>query len=233
MIGRSNRAFAACRFASRRFAARTLAMTALLCLAPGCDNAGMIADYEKRIIELEERVRDCETRRLSDRERASQYIRRFQSGGTAAGAAPSGSLAGAAGREAPIEAAMLYAPTELVFDPLTGGSNFDESPGDDGVTVYIKPLDRFGDPVKTPATVKIELIDLAGPRVIGRYQIGPEKLGEMWISALMTDHFAIKCPWQNGPPTNNELTVRVAFEDYMSGRTLTAQGNCTVKVRNF
>jgi hypothetical protein len=128
----------------------------------------------------------------------------------------------------------IYYPQEIVIDRLTGGADYDGQPGDDGITVYVRPIDQYGDVIKVAGDVLIQLFDLAAPpgqNLIGEYRVPVDKLGELWHGKLMTGHFTIKCPWAGAPPEHNEITVRVTFVDYLTKRVVSAQTVATFKQR--
>ncbi|MGE3181537.1 MAG: hypothetical protein AB7N71_07900, partial [Phycisphaerae bacterium] len=182
----------------------------------GCTNHGMIADYEKRILGLEEDLRKCNSQRMAMQEHYQRAQDRIE--------------AGAGARQSPDK---FFAPVDLVIDSLTGGTDFDNQPGDDGVSVYLRPVDRDGDALKVAGDVRIELLDLAnspGGRIVGRYEISAEELSGMWVGKLLTNQFIIKCKWQGAPPQHSELTVRVSFYDYLSRQVFSAQRTCHVDV---
>ena len=125
----------------------------------------------------------------------------------------------------------LFYPEKILIDTLSGGDDYDGQPGDDGVTVYLKPIDRDGDPIKVAGDVRIELYDLANPpdqNLIGQYVIPVEEVSRLWYGKLATYHYTIRCPWQNGPPQHTEITIRATFVDYLTRRVITAQSLCTV-----
>lgn len=127
----------------------------------------------------------------------------------------------------------LYWPKELVIDKLTAGADYDGQPGDDGVTVYLRPVDQYGDTIKIPGDLIIQLFDLAAPpdrMLLGEYRVPVDKLGGLWHGRLLTGHFTIKCPWAKGPPEHNELTVRAVFVDYLTKRVVSSQTTCPVKL---
>ncbi len=127
----------------------------------------------------------------------------------------------------------LYYPKELVIDRLTGGADYDGQPGDDGVTVYLRPIDQYGDVIKIPGDVTIQLYDLAAApdrNFLGEYRISVDQLAPLWHGRLMTGHFTIKCPWAKGPPQHDEITVRATFVDYLTKRVVSAQTTCKVKL---
>ncbi|MEP0847150.1 MAG: hypothetical protein HRF50_10080 [Phycisphaerae bacterium] len=127
----------------------------------------------------------------------------------------------------------IFYPEKLVIDSLSGGEDYDGKTGDDGVTVYLRPIDRVGDTVKVAGDIRIELYDLAAPadaKLLGEYNIGVDKASEFWYGKLMTNHYTIRCPWQKIVPANPEITVRATFRDFLTKRVITAQTVVTVKL---
>jgi hypothetical protein len=127
----------------------------------------------------------------------------------------------------------VFYPERLIIDKLTGGADYDRKPGDDGVTVYLKPVDRAGDVIKVAGDLRIQLYDLAEPpgkNFIGEYFIPVDQIGELWHGKLMTNHYTIKCPWPKLSPEHSEITVRATFVDYLTKRVVSAQTTCQVKL---
>jgi hypothetical protein len=198
----------------RSFTASILFLS--LAFLTGCPRAGVIADYEKRVIQLQDSLKECETRRMSEKERYSQLVKRIQ-----------------AGESVKFDPSRLFLPVEIQIDPLTGGSDWDGKPGDDGVTVYLRPIDRDGDVVKAAGDLRIEILDLENPpdrQLVGRYGVSVDELGKLWYGKLMTQHYTLECPWTRGRPQHDTLTVKVNFVEYVTQRTLTAQAVCKVKL---
>ena len=126
----------------------------------------------------------------------------------------------------------LVYPTRLVIDRLSGGYDEDGQPGDDGVRVYLKPVDEVGDTLKCAGAITVELFDLGNPdgqHGVGRVELDVDQVGAAWYGKLWTVHYTVQCPW-SGPagPGHREITVRATFTDYLTGRTLRAQRVCTV-----
>jgi hypothetical protein len=125
--------------------------------------------------------------------------------------------------------ARVAYPESLLFDTLTGGDDYDGKPGDDGVTVYLKPLDREGDVIKASGDLRIELYDLESPegsKLLGTYEFPVDALRKLWYGKFMTYHYTLRCPWRAGPPAHPEITVRAIFTDYLTKRVVTAQTVC-------
>ncbi len=125
----------------------------------------------------------------------------------------------------------VFYPDRLVIDKLSGGQDYDGKAGDDGVTVYLKPLDKVGDVIKAAGDIAIQLYDLANPpgrNFLGEYRFPAEGIGRYWHGKLMTHHYTLKCPWQQGPPVHSEITIRATFVDYLTKRVMSAQTTCKV-----
>jgi hypothetical protein len=133
----------------------------------------------------------------------------------------------------PEDLEKIYYPDEIEIASLSGGDDYDGQPGDDGVTVYLRPRDRDGDAVKVAGNIRVELYDLANPpdqNLIGVYSVPVGQASQHWYGKLATYHYTIRCPWQNGPPAHDEITIRATFEDYLTQRMMTAQTVCKVKL---
>lgn len=124
--------------------------------------------------------------------------------------------------------ADLFAPVRLEIASLTGGADYDDTPGDDGVTVYLRPRDGDDDIVKAPGRIQVQLLDntnLAAPRVLQVCVVDePNKLGRLWHGRFLTDHYTIKCefPADVVLPASRRVTVSAEFTDYLTGTTLRA-----------
>ena len=120
----------------------------------------------------------------------------------------------------------IFYPEQIEIAILSGGDDYDGKPGDDGVTVYLRPLDRYGDALKVAGDIRIELYDLQNPsgqKLIGEYYFPVDQVAKLWYGKLATYHYSLRCPWQDGPPQHREITIRVTFVDYLTQRVLTAQ----------
>lgn len=117
---------------------------------------------------------------------------------------------------------FFFSVDRIELDRMTGGADYDGKPGDDGVTVYLRPRDADGDVLKAAGEIKVQLFDLTEkPAELGLYLINdPEELRKSWLGKFLTNYYVVKCPWDPkiGPPTHSEVTVRVTFLDYLTGR---------------
>lgn len=128
--------------------------------------------------------------------------------------------------------ADLFAPVAIEIVSRSGGQDYDGIPGDDGVTLYVRPKDADGDAVKVPGRLTVQLLDnsdLDNPRLVGVYHFNdPQRLRKLWYGKLGTQHYTLKCPFPAGFRPPRQLDARVEFVDYLTGKTLVAIKGITV-----
>ena len=125
----------------------------------------------------------------------------------------------------------LYKVTSLKLGQYTGGADLDGQPGDDGVKVFLRPIDANGDTIKAAGSVTIQLYDLAQPSdktLIGKYEWSVDQVAKKFSAGFMAYHFTFTCPWKNGPPKHDRITVRIEFVDYLTGKTFPVQKLCKI-----
>lgn len=124
--------------------------------------------------------------------------------------------------------ADLFAPVKIEFAGLTGGDNYDDKPGHDGITVHLRLRDADGDLIKAPGKITIQLLDatVAGsPSDLGVYHFDdPQQVRKLWHGRFGTSHYTLECPFRSklGPSTTRKVIIRAEFVDYLTGRSLTA-----------
>ncbi len=128
----------------------------------------------------------------------------------------------------PEELEQLIVPVKIELERLSGGYDDDGKPGDDGIVLYVQPIDRNGDVIKAAGSLTVTLLDLANPPeqyLLGEYRFDVKTTRGLWYGRLWSSHFTVHCPWYQGkPPMHNEITARVEFLDLLTGQKLTAQG---------
>ncbi|HDZ20641.1 hypothetical protein LCGC14_0274460 [marine sediment metagenome] len=120
----------------------------------------------------------------------------------------------------------IYHVHQVRLGRWSGGFDLDGQGGDDGVKVYLSPTDQDGTAIKAAGSLTVQLYDLAAPpdqNFLGEYHWTVEELGKQWSSGFMSYHFSLECPWQSGPPANEQITIRATFVDYLTGKTFTTQ----------
>lgn len=115
----------------------------------------------------------------------------------------------------------------------TGGISTDDKPGDDAVKVYLAPIDQDGSTIKAAGEVTVQLYDLQAPpkeNLIGQYKWTVDKISKQWHGGFGVYHYSFVCPWKSAPPKHDEITVRIEFADYLTGKHFSAQRLCKVKL---
>lgn len=119
----------------------------------------------------------------------------------------------------------LFVVDRIELGRYTGGIDTDKKPGQDAMKVFVKPYDQGGSIIKAAGEMKIQLFDLAAPeaaRLIAEFNYPVETIGKNWSSGFMAYHYSFECPWGK-PPKNPDITVRVEFIDFLTGKTFNAQ----------
>jgi outer membrane murein-binding lipoprotein Lpp len=111
---------------------------------------------------------------------------------------------------------------------LSGGADLDPSrPGDEGLKLYVGLIDQTGDEFKSAGSFVVEAFDLSAGQAnglrVGRWEFPVEKSRETWHSFMMRYEYVLTCPWQDVVPRHPELTVKVVFNDELTGRQFTLQ----------
>ena len=117
----------------------------------------------------------------------------------------------------------------------SGGVDLDGIAGDDGIRVYLRPIDQAGSVIKAAGAVKVQLFDLAaeeGETLVGQRTWTVDQLASEWAGGFLSYHFSLTCPWAAAAtkslPAHKQITVRVEFIDYLTGKTFSAQKLCTI-----
>jgi len=119
----------------------------------------------------------------------------------------------------------LFTVYDLKFGRLTGVADFDSAkPGDDGIKVYVTPIDRVGDPLKAAGAMTVELFDLAAADQLrlGHWEFPVSDAAKLWYGQALLGCYVLACPWENAP-AGSAFTVRVTFVDSLTRRTFVKQ----------
>ncbi len=180
---------------------------------PGCVSEGdTIRGLQQRVQSLETDRQRC-TQALADRDAIiADLHRRVDAGPLFEG----------------IDLDDLFTVDRIEIVSQTGGANFDSQPGDDGVVVYVRPLDAHGDFLKAAGQFTIQLLDLTvagSPRSLATYVYSKrEELAAAWYGGMLTNHYTFRCafPPRLNPRAPREVHVRVVMLDWLTGREFAA-----------
>jgi len=113
-----------------------------------------------------------------------------------------------------------YEVAKVDFGFLTGPADWDDSPGYDGLMVFLVPRDAEGSVIKRRGSCAFDLVDVSrGDKPIMTWAVPSEMIGTYWQSVPAS--FRIKLPWQGDVPYGDDCVLRATFTDAY-GRTLTA-----------
>lgn len=122
--------------------------------------------------------------------------------------------------------ALLFVPTKVTILGISRGSDFDGVPGDDGVTVHIRPQGDDGQAVTVGGRITVQLLDnsnLASPQVVGQITVSdPVVIHAAWHGRYFMNEYIVKCPFnENRSLTGlSHVLVSVEFVDFLTGQAL-------------
>jgi hypothetical protein len=122
---------------------------------------------------------------------------------------------------------QLIVPVKIQLEGQSGGYDTDGQPGDDGLVLYIQPIDADGHVIKAAGALRVRLLDLAAPAdrmELAPYHFDVPTTRGLWYGRMWTHHWTVRCPWPpNRLPEHDEITARIEFTDLLTGRILTTQ----------
>ena len=127
----------------------------------------------------------------------------------------------------------LFTTHDIKIGRLTGEADLDPAkPGNEGLKIYVVPIDQYNQPLKAAGSFVVDAFDLAqsGENRIGHWEIPLEKAQDNFYNMLTLYTYALPAPWQT-PPRHKDITVRVSFTDALTGRTFTAQKPVTIDLQ--
>ncbi len=177
----------------------------------GCEQDKKYPELQRKVQDQQERIRDLEEELASQQE----TVRTLRA-----------QLAEGSGID-PGEFEQLLGLSELRIEGMSGGLDTDDQTGDDVIVLYVQPVDRFGDVVKAPGRIELQLFDLSRPEEALFQTCSYETadlMDEHWYGKLWTYHYTLKCGWPpSGTPAGKQLTAKIAFTHALTGQRITAQ----------
>jgi hypothetical protein len=127
--------------------------------------------------------------------------------------------------------AQLFTAHGLCFGRLTGGADLDPSkPGDEGIKVYVVPVDQDNEPIKAVGAFRAEAFDLAdGGKKLGEWKFTSEEMRKNWYGALLHS-YVLTLPWQKAVPKHSDVTLKMEFSDDLTQRVFEVQRVVQVNV---
>lgn len=104
---------------------------------------------------------------------------------------------------------------------LTGLYDKDKDGSEETLIVYIRTIDEAGDLVKAAGSVKVQLWDLDAPNNphLADWLVKPDELAKSWSPTMLTTYYRLKFDITGLlDDSKKELTVKVEFTDYVTGK---------------
>jgi hypothetical protein len=115
----------------------------------------------------------------------------------------------------------------ISIDKRSGFFDKDKDGTEETFITYIKTYDDAGDVVKTAGDVNLQLWDLSldvNEALLGEWNVEAKDLKQMWMGMMLTDYYRLS--YEIPSMLNDEqkeLTIRVKFTDYLTGRVFSEQ----------
>jgi hypothetical protein len=119
--------------------------------------------------------------------------------------------------------------TNLYDEDANGTSDSAKAAPDkkEKLIVYLEPIDETGDSIKAAGEADVQLWDLnkkGGDALLAQWKVKADELKKSWLHSFFSSSYRISFNVSTViQKFENELTVRVTFTDYLSGRTFTDQ----------
>jgi len=200
---------------------RSVGIVALMLAGAGCNTvpAEKFQDTQRQLQLAQEKVQSLE-KQLADQQQTNRHLQEQV----------------AQQRRLPKPELMdeLVTPVRIELANRSGGYDTDGQTGDDGLVLYVRPIDRDGHAIKAAGSIKATVLDPLCPpnrNVVAEYNFDVPTTRKMWYGRLMTQHFTVRCPWPTGQiPIHDELIAHVVFTDLLTGRVLTTEHSYKIKL---
>ena len=110
----------------------------------------------------------------------------------------------------PEQAAQTYSLRRIVLARSTGGSDLDNVPGDEMLTVVIEPRDGDDHTIKAPGALQIFALEVSPQGIktpLCMWDIPPGQLRQSWKQGLLSLGYTLTLPWKVLPVVENIRVV--------------------------
>ena len=117
--------------------------------------------------------------------------------------------------------------SKIKLGDRTGLYDRDKDGINEKLIVYVRPFDETSDAIKAVGKVDVELWDLntkTENALIRQWQVTPEEMRDSWAGTLLTNYYRLI--FEVGDLSiddERELTIKVSFTDYITGKTFRQQ----------
>ncbi|MGD0077723.1 MAG: hypothetical protein ABSB91_03740 [Sedimentisphaerales bacterium] len=103
----------------------------------------------------------------------------------------------------------------------------DQNSANESLVVYVQPIDETGDAIKAAGKVEIQLWDLNKPEnqaMIGQWKVEPNDIKKQWFDTIAITGYRLTFDVTGKiDKADKQLTVKMTFTDYLSGKVFTEQ----------
>ncbi len=121
----------------------------------------------------------------------------------------------------------LYSIQRVRIGRLSGFFDKDKDGKREKMIVYVTPIDKEGDGIKVTGAANVQLWDLnkaSGEALLGEWDVEPDELKKAWFKTLLAVNYRLVFDIPDTVKSFDEqLTARVTFTDYLSGKVFKAQ----------
>jgi len=129
--------------------------------------------------------------------------------------------------DSPIRLEALDTVRQIEIARRSGLVDTDRDGARETLIVYLRTIDEAGDAVKMTGQVNVQLWDLNAPEaeaMLGNWDVSPDELTGLWTSTFLTSYYRLAFNIAHIDMTGRrDLTIRVTFTDYLTGRKLRQQ----------
>lgn len=122
---------------------------------------------------------------------------------------------------------LFYSLSAVTIGRFTDFYDKNEDGKRDKLIVYLRPIDRAGDVIKTAGVVGVQLWNLSDPNghaLLGQWQVQSAELHKCWFNTLASTAYRLTFDVSVTPEILAQpLTVRITFTDYLTGQVFTDQ----------
>lgn len=114
--------------------------------------------------------------------------------------------------------AKLFTTHDIKLGRLTGGADLDVSkPGQEGLKIFVTPVDETGDALKAAGSFIVEAFDLSRENKpkIGTWTVEGDTAKQAWSSVLNRANYVLTLPWQT-VPKGETLHLEITFIDELT-----------------
>lgn len=190
---------------------QTLAVLTVFGLAAGCGGSSDHSLWDK-IHELQSQKNDLESRSQKLEAENQQLIEQCHALDSI---------------DQPIRLSALDRLDRIEIGSRSGLADENRDGRADTLTVHLEPIDHAEDVIKAPGQVHVSLWCLnpsAEEYLAGEWTVSAEQLKTLWGHSLFGHYYRLKFDLPESLQNKTEdLTVKVTFTDYLTGKTVKAQ----------